>query len=200
MDINVVGRQSDFEHEKNEEVVRRIIEWITDEGDIILDFFAGSGTTAAVAHKMNRQWIAVEQMDYIDTITIERLKKVVAGEQGGISKSVNWQGGGDFIYCELMPYAQTYIDRIQQARSSRELDRLWQEISRSTFLNWYINPQNPDEASKTFAEINDLEKQKQLLMDLLDKNQLYVHYSEIDDTDFKVSDYDKKLNRLFYGD
>jgi len=198
MDINVAGKQSIFEHEKNEEIVRRIIEWITKENDIILDFFAGSGTTAAVAHKMNRQWIAVEQMDYIDTITVERLNKVIAGEQGGISKSINWQGGGDFLYCELMPYAQTYIDRIQQACSSRELDKLWQEISRSSFLNWYINNKDPAEARKTFAEIKDPDKQKQLLMDLLDKNQLYVHYSEIDDTDYKVSNYDKKLNRLFY--
>ena len=139
-------------------------------------------------------------MDYIDTVTVERLNKVIAGEQGGISKSVNWQGGGDFIYCELMPYAQTYIDRIQRARSSRELDKLWQEISRSSFLNWYVNNEDPSEARKTFAEINDPTKQKQLLMDLLDKNQLYVHYSEIDDTDYKVSEHDKKLNRLFYGD
>ena len=99
-----------------------------------------------------------------------------------------------------MPYVQTYIDRIQRARSSRELDKLWQEISRSSFLNWYVNNKDPAEARKTFAEINDLEKQRQLLMNLLDKNQLYVHYSEIDDTDFKVSDYDKKLNRQFYGD
>lgn len=200
MDINIVGRQSDFEHEKNEEIVRRIVEWLTNGNDIVLDFFAGSGTTAAVAHKMNRQWIAVEQMDYIDTVTVERLNKVIAGEQGGISKSVNWQGGGDFLYCELMPYAQTYVDRIQRAQSSRELDKLWQEISRSTFLNWYINNEDPSEARKTFAEINYPAKQKQLLMDLLDKNQLYVHYSEIDDADYKVSSYDKKLSRLFYGD
>ena len=183
---------------KPERLLSQIIHIATKENDIILDFFAGSGTTAAVAHKMNRQWIAVEQMDYVDTVTVERLNKVIAGEQGGISKSVNWQGGGDFLRCELMPYAQTYVDRIQQARSSRELDKLWQEISRSTFLNWYINNKDPAEARKTFAEINDPDKQRHLLMDLIDKNQLYVHYSEMDDTDYKVSDYDKRLNRLFY--
>ena len=189
-----------FGNPKPEGFIERFIKLSTDPGDIILDFFAGSGTTAAVAHKMNRQWIAVEQMDYIEKVTVERLSKVIAGEQGGISKSVNWQGGGDFLYCELMPYAQTYVDRIQRARSSRELDKLWQEISRSTFLNWYINNEDPTKARKTFIEINDPIKQKQLLMDLLDKNQLYVHYSEIDDKTFEVSEHDKKLNRLFYGD
>ena len=183
---------------KPERLLSRIIHIATKENDLVLDFFAGSGTTAAVAHKMNRQWITVEQMSYADTITIERLNQVIGGKQIGISKSVNWQGGGDFIYCELMPYAQTYVDRIQQARSSRELDKLWQEISRSTFLNWYINNKDPAEARKTFAEINDPDKQRHLLMDLIDKNQLYVHYSEMDDTDYKVSDYDKRLNRLFY--
>lgn len=68
-----------------------------------MDFFAGSGTTLAVAHKMNRRWVGIEQMDYIENITKERLKKVLNGEQGGISKEVNFNGGGSFVYCELMP-------------------------------------------------------------------------------------------------
>ena len=87
--------------QKPEELIKKLLEATTNEHDIVLDFFAGSGTTGAVAHKMNRQWIMVEQMDYIETITKERMKKVIAGEQGGISKSVNWQGGGEFVYCEL---------------------------------------------------------------------------------------------------
>lgn len=73
----------------------------TNEGDIVLDYHLGSGTTGAVAHKMNRQYIGIEQMDYIETVSVERLKKVIAGEQGGISKDVEWQGGGSFVYCEL---------------------------------------------------------------------------------------------------
>ncbi|BAM15105.1 conserved hypothetical protein [Helicobacter cinaedi PAGU611] len=81
--------------------------------DLVMDFFAGSGTTLAVAMKMNRRWIGIEQMDYIESITKERLKKVVAGEQGGISKAVNWQGGGSFIYCKLMPLNVVYKEKIQ---------------------------------------------------------------------------------------
>ncbi|BDB65507.1 hypothetical protein T36_1986 [Helicobacter cinaedi] len=102
-----------FATPKPEALLKRIIEISTQEGDLIMDFFAGSGTTLAVAHKMNRRWIGIEQMEYIESITKERLKKVVAGEQGGISKAVNWQGGGGFIYAELMPLNAIYKERIK---------------------------------------------------------------------------------------
>ena len=78
-----------FDTPKPEPFIQRIIELSSSESDIVLDYHLGSGTTAAVAHKMNRQYIGVEQMDYIDTVTIERLKKVIEGEQGGISKLEN---------------------------------------------------------------------------------------------------------------
>jgi adenine-specific DNA-methyltransferase len=90
-----------FKGVKPTTLIEMIIELVTSEGDIVLDFFAGSGTTPAVAHKMNRRWIAVEQMDYIENITKERLKKVINGEQGGISKDVSWQGGGEFVYFDF---------------------------------------------------------------------------------------------------
>lgn len=86
---------------KPEKILERIIKMSTSSNDLVLDFFMGSGTTCAVAHKMGRQYIGIEQMDYIEDITVERMKKVIDGEQGGISKSVNWQGGGDFVYAEL---------------------------------------------------------------------------------------------------
>lgn len=78
----------------------------------MLDFFAGSGTTLAVAHKMKRRYIGIEQMDYIESITKERLKKVIEGEQGGVSKAVGWSGGGSFVYAELMPLNAVYKERI----------------------------------------------------------------------------------------
>ena len=207
-----------FSYPKSPYVIRDVLEITTKPGDIILDFFAGSGTTAAVAHKMNRQWITVEQMDYVETITMERLKKVIGKrvkaegklleeieyDTSGISKSVNWQGGGDFIYCELIPYNQAFMDKIQAAQSSEELVTLWRDIAENSFLNWYVNPEVPTEAVDDFIEIgkgeDGLEKQKKLLVELLDKNQLYVNLSEIDDADFGVSEEDKALNRAFYGD
>ncbi len=199
-DINVAGNQSDFSHEKNEEILKRILEWLTDDGDIILDFFAGAGTTGASAQKMNRQWILVEQLDYIEKYTMQRLNGVVAGERGGISGSVNWHGGGDFVYCELKRYNQVYMDKIQAAQSSEELVVLWQKIAENSFLNWYVNAEKPQEAVEDFIAIGDLEKQKRCLAKLLDKNQLYVNLSEIEDADFEVSEEDRLLNQIFYSE
>ncbi len=104
MDISVAGRVTDFEHEKNELILQRIIEWITIPGDLVLDSFAGSGTTGAVAHKMNRRWIMVELGEHCHTHILPRLKKVIDGnDQGGISKAQNWQGGGGFRYFTIAP-------------------------------------------------------------------------------------------------
>jgi len=210
--------ENPFSSPKPERLLQRIIHIATNPADIVLDFFAGSGTTTAVAHKMNRQWITIEQMDYVDDITVERLKKVIGKkakkdgrmfeeleyDTGGISKSVNWQGGGDFIYCELMKYNEAFMGKIQSAKSSEELVELWKDIAENSFLNWYVNPEIPEEAINDFIEIgkgeNGLEKQKKLLAELLNKNQLYVNLSEIDDEDFGVSEEDKKLNRSFYGE
>ena len=138
-------------------------------------------------------------MDYITEVTVPRLNKVITGEQGGISQSINWQSGGDFIYCELMPYNEVFMERIQSAESSEELLNILDEMSSESFLNWYINPEFPEAAADSFIEIDDVGKQKQLLAELLDKNQLYVHLSEIEDERFEVSEADKALNTDFYG-
>ncbi|MDW7681770.1 MAG: DNA methyltransferase, partial [bacterium] len=224
-EVKVLIEKDIFSTPKPERLLHRILYIGSEEHDIILDFCAGSATTAAVAHKMNRQWITVEQLDYVETIPVERLKKVIGKktkkdgnmfeeiecDQGGISKAVNWQGGGDFIYCELMKYNQAYMEKIQNARTSEELVELWKDIAENSFLNWYVNPEIPEEAVHAFIEIGKsengpsagsgqgLEKQKKLLAELMNKNQLYVNLSEIDDEDFNVSEEDKKLNQLFYG-
>lgn len=89
---------------KPEQLIKRILEVSTEKGDIVLDSFGGSGTTGAAAHKMGRKWIMVELGDHCHTHVIPRLKKVIDGEdQGGISKSVDWKGGGGFRYYKLAP-------------------------------------------------------------------------------------------------
>jgi len=183
---------------KPEALIKKILSFCTFEGDLIMDFHVGSGTTGAVAHKMNRQWITIEQMDYVKTLTIERFKNVITGDQSGISKSVNWQGGGNFIYCELMRYNEAFMDRIKSAGSSEELLEIWHDMSNESFLNWYVKPEMPAEAKEHFIAINDVEEQKLCLAELLDKNQLYVHLSEIEDKKFDVSEADKTLNKKFY--
>ncbi|MDE0010017.1 MAG: site-specific DNA-methyltransferase [Candidatus Poribacteria bacterium] len=189
-----------FDYPKSEYLIARIIELGSDIGDIVLDFHLGSGTTATAAHKMGRQYIGIEQMDYITGATVPRLNKVITGEQGGISESVNWKGGGNFIYCEMMKYNEVFMERIQLAQSSEALLSIWHDMSKDSVLNWYVKPDKPEEAEENFTAINNVEKQKQLLAELLDKNQLYVHLSEIEDETFAVSEADKALNRAFYGD
>lgn len=98
LDFNTI-----FDTPKPERLLLRILQIATNPGDLVLDSFLGSGTTAAVAHKMGRRWIGVELGDHAYTHCAIRMKKVVEGEQGGISKSVNWQGGGGFRFYELAP-------------------------------------------------------------------------------------------------
>lgn len=87
---------------KPERLLQRIIHLATNPGDLVLDSFAGSGTTGAVAHKMGRRWIMIELGDHCHTHIIPRINKVIAGEdQGGITKDVGWEGGGGFELCEL---------------------------------------------------------------------------------------------------
>jgi len=107
-----------FLTQKNEALLRRIIFSATSEGDIVLDLCAGSGTTGATALKMKRQYIMVEQMEKQVGIILDRMKNVLRGDSKGISKLVNWQGGGEFVYCELMKYNEAFMERIEAAKTS----------------------------------------------------------------------------------
>jgi len=195
--INLFGRK-EFSTPKPEELIKRIIELGSKEEDLILDFHLGSGTTAAVAHKMNRRYIGIEQMDYIQTVSVERLKKVIEGEQGGISQSVNWQGGGSFIYCELATANQRFVDSIEKASSTDELQSIWKEMQATGFLSWKVKPQEIDENINDFGELS-LYDQKRFLIESLDKNLLYVPYSEINNEEFGINQSDKDLNSDFYS-
>lgn len=183
---------------KPEQLLFRIIDMITNENDIVMDFFAGSGTTLAVAHKMKRKWIGIEQMDYIETITKERLKKVIEGEQGGISKAVQWQGGGSFIYAELMPLNAIYKEKINNAKNNNELEKFYDELKTKAFLDYRVDIQDILK-DKDFKELS-LEDKKQILNLALDSNMDYVLYGDIKDKDYDISKETIKLNEIFYGD
>lgn len=186
----------EFDGQKPEALIKRVIELSTDEKDIVLDYHLGTGTTAAVAHKMNRQYIGIEQMDYIETVSIERLKKVIAGEQGGISKDVNWSGGGSFVYAELKNDAQDFKQAILDATSLEELLELFEIAKKSSFLSYRIDPKKLKQ--QEFEKLS-LAEQKQILSEIIDNNNLYVNYSDIDDSDYEISAKDKRLNHAFYG-
>jgi len=184
---------------KPEALVKRIIELGSDrKDDIILDFFLGSGTTAAVAQKMGRQYIGIEQLDYGKNSAVVRLKNVINGDQTGISKEVGWQGGGDFVYLELLKWNQNFVEKIQKAKIKEELKKLWETMKKKAFLSYKVDVKTIDEHAKDFEDLS-IEDQKRFLLECLDKNHLYVNYSEIDDEEYGVSEEDKKLNKEFYG-
>ena len=186
-----------FNNPKPESFIQRIIELATKENDIVLDYHLGSGTTATTAKKMKRQYIGIEQMDYIETVAVERLKKVINGEQGGISKSVNWQGGGSFVYLELKKYNQTFIEQIEVAKDTETLLQIWEQMKAKSFLNYNVDIKKQDEHLEEFKALS-LAEQKQHLCEILDKNQLYVNLSSLNDADFACTEEEKRLNRDFY--
>lgn len=104
LEVRAFNSQDIFSTPKPERLIERVLQIATNPGDLVLDSFAGSGTTGAVAHKMGRRWIMVELGEHCHTHIIPRLQKVIDGtDQGGISKAVNWQGGGGFRYYRLAP-------------------------------------------------------------------------------------------------
>ncbi|WP_336718077.1 site-specific DNA-methyltransferase [Chryseobacterium mucoviscidosis] len=195
--VQNIFKEKVFDYPKPEELISKIIEISTSEKDIVLDYHLGSGTTASTAHKMNRQYIGIEQMDYIETVAKERLKKVIEGEQGGISKSVNWQGGGSFIYLELKKYNQTFIEKIEAAEDTAELLRIWEEMKSRSFLNYNVDLKKQEQHLDDFKALS-LKEQKRHLCELLDKNQLYVNLSSLNDENFKCTEEEKIVTQDFY--
>ena len=183
---------------KPEKLLKRIIEITTKKGDIVLDYHLGSGTTAAVAHKLGRQYIGVEQLDYGENDSVTRLKNVIKGDQTGISKIVNWKGGGDFIYLELAKYNQYFVDQISNAKSTNELLKILKDIQEKAFLKYNVDLKELDSSLDEFKKLT-VEQQKETLILILNKNQLYVNLSDIDDLRFNISEEDKKLNKKFYS-
>ena len=121
-EINQIFGTSDaFDTPKPERLLRRIIELSTNPGDLVLDSFLGSGTTAAVAHKMGRRYIGIEMGEHAATHCAPRLKKVIDGEQGGISQTVSWQGGGGYRFYRLGEAIFDEYGRINRAITFRTL-------------------------------------------------------------------------------
>ncbi len=187
-----------FATPKPEKLLKRIIELGTKEGDYVLDFFLGSGTTVAVAHKMKRKYIGIDQMDYIKNVAVSRLKKVIEGEEGGISNEVGWKGGGRFKYMELIKVNAAFLDALNSCQSLKEIDKLFETVIKSPFINYKFSNVLNSNLSTHFKELS-YENKRLLIIELLDKNNLYLGYSEIADKDFKISQHDIKLNNAFYS-
>ncbi|MCC7469936.1 MAG: site-specific DNA-methyltransferase [Bacteroidetes bacterium] len=182
---------------KPEALLQRIIDMATEKDDIVLDYHLGSGTTCAVAHKMGRRYIGMEQIDDQMNKSLERLQYVVKGDDSGISKSVNWKGEGDFVYMELTQWNERWIEKIKKAENEKELAKFWVEMKETAFLSYKIEPKTVDANAKDFTDLS-ITDQKKFLVECLDKNQLYINLSEIEDKEYGVSEEDIRLNKEFY--
>lgn len=179
---------------KPERLLEKIIYMATDEGDLVLDYHLGSGTTCAVAMKINRRFIGVEQLDYGENDSVVRLQRVIEGENSGVSQDVKWQGGGSFVYCELAKCNQNFIDLVMDSKDDKALIGLLDTIKDKGFISYKVDKDKFDG-----FEALSFDDKKKFLIEVLDKNMLYVNLSEIEDKDHGVSDKDIQLNRLFYS-
>lgn len=197
--VNSEGGVSFRNGKKPEKYIKNYIDIFTNEGDIVLDFFMGSATTQAVAMKMDRRFIGVEQMDDImNTVSLPRLINAINGEQGGISEAENWKGGGSFVYCELLEDNDSLIKELEDAKTPEEVKDVLNKAIDNGKLIPSVLPKDLKDTEENFKQLS-LDEQKDLVMELLNKNKLYVNLSDIDDEDYNVNDSDKKFTRSFYG-
>ncbi len=186
-----------FNTQKPERLIQKFIIATTRENDIVLDFFGGSGTTASVAHKTKRQYISVEQMEDQLDIQIKRMKNVIKGDQTGISNEANWLGGGSFVYCELMEQNESIVSALQAANTSAEVQAILNRVTDDGLIIPSVLPDDLRAHMNEFARM-PLEQQKKLVMELLDKNKLYVNLCDMEDEELAVSERDKAFTKSFY--
>ncbi len=184
---------------KPEALLNRVIEMCSDKSDIVLDYHLGSGTTAAVAHKMNRQYIGVEQLDYGENDSVVRLKNVIEGDPSGISKSVNWQGGGSFVYLELAKKNEMAMEQISACKSYEELVKLFKTLCTKYFLHYNVRVKEfCKEIESIHFKKQSLKKQKEMFARMLDLNQLYVNVDDRKDKSNGLSENDIAVTEDFY--
>ena len=183
---------------KPERLMKLIIQIATNPGDLVLDAYMGSGTTPAVALKLGRKFIGIEQLNSHYNMALKRLNDVVLGDRTGISKDqdVDWNGGESFVSLELAKVNMNYIEKIQEA-SDDSLEDIYNELINNKFLNYRVDINAMQDNEDEFKTLS-VDEQRNLLMEILDKNMLYVNYSDIEDETFEISEDDKKFNDSFY--
>ena len=184
---------------KPEKILHRIIKMTTKPGDIVLDAYFGTGTTGAVALKMGRKFIGVEQLDEHFEKANMRIMNVINGDQTGISREVEWQGGGEYISCEVAKDNLKYFDLISTL-DDKETTTLFNELLANPLVLCHsVDVQKAKDNAEAFEEL-PLDDKKRVLISMLEKNTLYVNYSDIDDEEKAITEEDKKFSRAFYGE
>ena len=183
-----------FSFPKSLHAVKDVLSLFTENGgdDIVLDFFGGSGTTGHAVLELNREdegnrsFILCEQLSYAKEVTAKRIEKVIDDNEQE-----------NFIYFELKKYNQIFIEQIEEAKDTDLLLKIWEEMKAKSFLNYNVDIKKQDEHLEDFKALS-LAEQKQHLCELLDKNQLYVNLSSLNDADFACTEDEKKVTKDFY--
>lgn len=203
-----------FNTQKPERLLQRIILCSTNKNDIVLDYHLGTGTTCAVAHKLDRRYIGIEQMDYINEFAKPRLINVLNGDTSGISKDkdVNGQGKGSFIYCELAEDKNAqYLTKIEHT-TEENINLIRDEIFNNAIIRYEVDSKDKalksddwsfeytENKKKVIYKLETLEDKKNALKQLIDKNYMYINYSEMDDSKYlaDLSESDKAFTKSFY--
>lgn len=185
---------------KPEKLLSMLIDITTQENDLVLDPFAGSGTTAATCLKKHRKFLTIEQIDSQVELIIKRLCNVTNGDKTGISEKMKWQGGGSFIYAELMNKSQNYIEEIQKATNENDLVSVYQNMKRMDDIDFKVDI-NEFERLLVSDKESTLKDKKRELIKLVDKNQLYYNFKNINDVNVrnKIQKNDYEFNESFYS-
>lgn len=185
--IRVDGKKrTGYLTEKPYKLIERIIKMGSNKGDLVLDFFAGSGTTGFVANYLQRRFILVEQLDETINLLKERFTPEVCDT---ISKTP--------IYMELALANQMFVEQIENATTTHELWDIWKRIQDKGFMSYRITARMINEHVDDFMALA-LNDQKRFLVECLDKNLLYVPLCDIDSEEYAIGDDDKRLTREFY--
>ena len=179
--IRVDGKKrSGYLTEKPYKLMERIIKMSTNENDLVVDFFAGSGTTGYVCSYLNRQFVLIEQLDETQKILTNRFKDV------------------NHVYCELAKQNQTYVEKIQECKTDKQIINLTEEILKSDFVSTRVNPTTIDVNASDYKDLS-FEDKKKFAMEILDKNALYINASDVDDESLPLTDADRAFTKSFYG-
>src|SRR5699024_3454015 len=152
--------------------------------------------TQAVVCNITCSYLRIEQMDYINPVCVPRLQKLIGGDQGGISKEVEWQGGGSFFYLELLGKNKDFLTSIQHAKTPTELLNVFEFMLKEAEIDFRVDL---EAVKDTLFELS-LKDQKKTLIKMIEKNQLYYNYSEIDDENVRdlLNEKDYEFNKSFY--
>lgn len=185
----LMGRKV-FDNPKSVNLLKKLIKFATGPGDIVLDFFAGSGSTAQAVAEANaeqgnrRSFILCEQMEYIETITKERIRKIIGHES--------------FVYAGLAPANAPLMQQIRQAENKQALQAIARKIAQSSYASYSLRA-SASSLEAAVASSEDVDAVRKGLLDALDKNWMYIPLPEMEDTDWKLDAESKKLTRQFYN-